>query len=194
MQFSYLGHRDLVQVPSKFNSPFFTQKEIAAQKYLKYASYTDVVKHSSDKVSKLVAAMLGCIFPTGHLFTVIDVKPKYVKAGQISCLPGFHTDCTLDPYHETLPESHCIFVTGALCPTRFINQPLTIEYEDKKEIFKSIQNAVLVQNPKIFELEQDRFYLYGRHALHAGGIAQEEGWRLLIRVTLTDLVRPQRVR
>jgi hypothetical protein len=80
-------------------------EDLAGQPSFKYLDF-ELAKSVS---TKYVKEILNSVPLSGkHKYVVVDVKVVDLKKGQYPCNPGWHTDCTLDPYHKTLPEIHHI--------------------------------------------------------------------------------------
>ena len=181
--FTYLSCED--RAVKSIEAPSWAS--IKSQDSFKYADINYVYENSTEPIRKILEQ-----FPVEgkHRSTIVDVKVHYLKKGMFPCLPGWHTDCTLNPWHETKNDVHHIYQVGAECYTRFLAEDFTLEFDSLVPAnIKSKMNAV---EHKSWTLKPEKIYRYDRFGLHAPSVASEDGMRLLIRVTETDLIRPNR--
>ncbi len=169
----------------KFYPP--SDLDLEDQPKFKYLEY----QKAYDLSTPYVRQILRCV-PNQRTYEhrLVDVKIQNLKAGQLPCLPDWHLDCTLDPLHETVPETHHLFIWGADCQTQFVMSDLELSFWnlDFKEAYNQ---AVLKQNPKIWLMPELKLIKYHRHNLHAPSPAGKTGTRILVRVTETNLVPPK---
>ncbi len=156
------------------------------QPNFKYAELDFALKYSQPYVQSLIQSIP---YENTRKHIVLDIKKIYLQKGQLPCLPGWHTDCTLNPLHETRPEAHYILISGCGSKTKFLNQSLEIELQE--DMFKSINDA-MTKEVNVLEIEEDTFYSYDRFSIHAPSPAEYEGLRFIIRLTETDLIKPIR--
>ncbi len=159
------------------------------QPCFKYADYHKALKHCVPYV-KSIAESVNLV--GGYKYTLLDVKVIDLAEGQCPCLPGWHLDCTMNPHHPTRPETHHIFVSGAGSRTRFVVSP--VELTLSKDRIVNADQEIREQAPEIYQIDECTLVKYSRSNLHAPSLAECEGRRLLIRVTETDLVRPNSIR
>lgn len=165
-----------------------SEQELESQLSFKYSSYNFALQNSTEGVRKIINSVR---LSGEYKYTVVDVKVVSLKKGEFPCLPGWHTDCTLDPHHKTKPETHHIYIYGADCRTRFLADPLSIDLSNKN-LKKEICTSVEKQELKEISIEEGYIYRYNRFSIHAPSQAGKSGTRLLVRVTETDLIRPVR--
>ena len=180
-------HFTYCKTPVEVEAHFFlSEKDMYEQPVVcKYADLKCAIKASSGKVARLLESI-----PIGgmHKHSLVDIKIAQMTAGQWPCVPGWHTDCTLNVNHHTKPDVHRIIVSGAGCRTRFIDEPISIEA--REDPYDYIQEQIDKLMPKTIDLEENTVYRYERDGLHTCMPAMKDGPRILIRVTETDLVRP----
>jgi hypothetical protein len=130
-----------------------------------------------------------------HNFVLVDVKTQEISKGKIPCIPGWHTDTIINPFHDSRPEVHHIFVTGYASLTEFIDQPVTLE------VCQNLEDPVMLANfrsqidridPQVTKLNSCQLTTYGRFDFHRGSVGKYPERRLLIRVTESDVVRPRK--
>tara|TARA_Y100001935_G_scaffold232811_1_gene214762 strand:- start:42 stop:644 length:603 start_codon:yes stop_codon:yes gene_type:complete len=158
----------------------------------KYASLAYVYQNTTSYVQQILDAMpLG----NNHKRTVVDIKVTEIKPGLPPCLPGWHCDSVIDPYDETLPEVHHIFVTGGASLTEFIGQPVELNYDSAlkhQKLLASFRKQIdKIENLKVWKIPSCQIATYGRFDFHRGSIGLFSEKRLLIRATETDLIKPR---
>lgn len=175
------------QVIMKLTPP--TIEELGTQISFKYVLLNQALEHSSPTIRKIIESVpiVG-----EYKYNLVDVKVKKLNRGEFPCLPGYHLDCTMNPDHKTKPEIHHIYIFGCNCKTKFVVSPIIIPFQDDKLV--NVDAAILKQNPNIIELDEETLYRYNRFNLHAPSVAQSNGFRLLIRVTETDLITPRKIK
>lgn len=144
------------------------------QLLFKYAKYSNVYEKSTKAVQQILDS---CPNKNERKRTVVDIKLVHLKEGENPCMPFWHTDCTMDMSHETRPEIHYIFVAGAGSLTKFLWKPAPIDIDFSnitRDMYKHIPEKTWVK--------------YGREHLHKCSPAATEEYRMLIRVTETDLI------
>jgi hypothetical protein len=172
--------------PVKYIEPP-TWDSIKDQRSFKYAALDFVMRNSTEPIRAILKQMP---IEGNHRYVVVDVKLHDIIEGQFPCLPGWHMDCTLNPWHDTKPDVHHIYVVGAGCRTRFLAEDFTMEFPTVIPAqVKTLMNSV---EHKSWKAEEAHVYRYDRFGLHAPSVAESTGKRMLIRVTETDLIRPNR--
>lgn len=152
--------------------------ELSGQRLFKYASIT-VVQESSTPAMR---ALLQTVPVVGeHKHTLVDIKIRYLEAGSHPCKPFWHTDCTMDMDHPSRPECHHLYIAGAGSRTQFLWTPL--------KVAEGWENRITPGMVK--QIPEETWVSYGRQHPHRCSPAEFSGWRLLVRVTETDLVRPR---
>lgn len=115
---------------------------------------------------------------------VVDYKVRDLKAGDCGCpLDFWHLDVTKNPNHPTLPDIHFLFATEF--GTEFITTPMSFSKED------SSFEAVLERNREFDYLvaEPNTISSYTRFNLHRGPVVNKDCRRLLLRLTLTEVIK-----
>lgn len=121
-----------------------------------------------------------------HKYVAVDVKVHDLKVGECPCIPGWHCDTTIE-LRDELPEVHHLFVTGEGCLTEFIDEPLSLKHGSLYELQRQIRKDV-----KVKAIDSCTITTYGRFDFHRGPIAKINEKRLLVRVTETDIIVPNR--
>lgn len=166
-----------------------TSADLEGQPSFKYASLEKALKYCVPYVRRVVESVE---LSGKYKYTLLDVKIVDLKKGQLPCLPGWHLDCTMHPEHKTKPETHHIFVWGAGCRTRFVVSPIEIPTANGRLI--EADRAVREQKPEVFQVDECTLTRYYRDNLHAPSKATKAGKRILIRITETDLVKPNPIK
>lgn len=160
---------------------------IKSQRSFKYADMGFVYKNSTEPIRAILEQMpiVG-----DHKHIIVDVKFHDLEEGMYPCLPGWHMDCTLNPWHESKPEVHHIYVVGATCRTRFLAEDFVLHFPSM--VPAQIKTAMNAVEHKSWKVDEGKVYRYDRFGLHAPSVAESTGKRLLIRITESDLIRPNR--
>lgn len=120
----------------------------------------------------------------GGMRVLVDYKVRDLKAGDCGCpLDFWHLDVTENPNHSTKPDIHYLYSTHF--GTEFITTPMDVFEEDIS--FKQ----VLGRN-KDFEYvtaKPNTINRYTRANLHRGPRVTEECRRMLLRLTLTEVIK-----
>jgi hypothetical protein len=144
----------------------------------KFASLDFIKKNTTDYVRMILdrVPIVG-----EHRNILVDSKVHYLKKGQTPALPHWHFDCVGDPRDEALEENHHLFITEG-CSTNFLKEEVEIDLPFG--FSHSIFNGLVGQ-----KIEPYRIYSYRRH-LHQATPAEKDCVRLLIRVTESNLIKP----
>ena len=160
----------------------YDSPDYQGQPAIRMGSVECVMSHSVPGVVSLVREILRV---TDHTYknTLIDIGWwADMKARQAPKLLGWHTDFTVGDLSKPglRHETHYIFHTGsARSCTRFLKEDISIE--DAK---------LQTSPPSYISTSQNVLYKYGRAHLHTATRAECDGDRLLIRVSLSDYLRP----
>ena len=179
--------------PPKFIDPFpgkVNLNLLSSQPCYKYASYEHAYATSTPVIQDVLDHMFKQFEPVDVMrfrHCATDIKLKFLRKGQYPCIPGWHTDCTLDMNHHTKGEMHILFQTGAKCYTEFITCPVESSIDF---ITRFDDNPSFSFNRSRARSFDNACVSYGRTNLHRCTRAEQDGWRLLIRLSLTDLIRP----
>lgn len=141
-----------------------------------------------------VRAALDAVALRGlHRWVVVDVKVTEVVPGRCPCLPGWHCDSVLDPFHPSRPEVHHLVVTGTACLTEFVAAPVALDVRpatSPKAFLADVNRQLAALGPPVRAVPSCQVVEYGRFDLHRGARGTARETRLLVRVTETDLIAP----
>jgi len=172
-----------------------SEKIVQEQKRaFKYADFFDTKKKASCYVRDILNQMEKHI-ENKHKYVLVDIKTSLLSAGNLPAYGFWHTDCTLNLKHESRPEHHVIFISGAGSQTEFVSSEMEIDFNDidlkkwsplyEEKVFAAIANS----KAKLEKINERQLYSYGRD-LHRACPATFSGPRILVRMTETDLIRP----
>lgn len=115
---------------------------------------------------------------------LVDYKVRDLKAGDCGCpLDFWHLDVTENPNHPTKPDIHYLYSTHF--GTEFITTPMDVFEEDIS--FKQV-----LDRHKGFEYltaKPNTINRYTRANLHRGPRVTEDCRRMLLRLTLTEVIK-----
>lgn len=120
---------------------------------------------------------------------VTDLEPG-VTPGQAT----WHIDTVGEPWHDSAPERHHLFVGSDACLPEFLAEPVTLDVPADGGAYARMQaldDLLRALAPATVVAPSCRFVTYGRLSLHRARPALRAGRRLLLRVTETDVVRPR---
>jgi len=146
-------------------------------------------------------------------YITVDTKVTLLMPGWYPAIPGWHTDGVprgeellpdakgkprLDKQAELpeiAPHYHVISV-GLDSPTEFVNQPFELDIEnfDNPDLYKELTQKVnpLVEESKLDVVSlSDAWVSWDWWNVHRAIPADKTGWRLLIRVTESDVLKPR---
>lgn len=146
-------------------------------------------------------------------YITVDTKVTLLMPGWYPAIPGWHTDGVprgeellpdakgkprLDKQSElpkNVPHYHVISV-GLDSPTEFVNQPFELDIEnfDNSDLYKELTQKVnpLVADGKLEVVSlSDAWVSWDWWNVHRAIPADKTGWRLLIRVTESDVLKPR---
>jgi hypothetical protein len=156
----------------------------------KHASLERVRAETTD----WVRAVLDAVPLRGaHRWVVVDVKVTDLVPGRLPCVPGWHVDAVLDPFHATRPEVHHLLVTGTGCLTEFVAAPVELDVRPAtcpKAFLADVNRQLALLDPPVRAVPSNTLVEYGRLDLHRGARAVARETRVLVRVTETDLIAP----
>jgi hypothetical protein len=165
------------------------QERLAQLPRIKYYPW----KSALDKVQDFpdILEILGKMRPSGRRkFTLVDVKPQYLQAGELPCIPVWHCDVVDNPLHDSEHELHTMYVAGLNCPTKFlVGADISIPTEGYAYGAKTQEQCD--SSEQWFAPEATIFQVARMH-IHRCQPAQSTGWRLLLRVTETNNPRSRR--
>lgn len=125
-----------------------------------------------------------------HKNILVTIRSGYLNKGQYPCLSGWHLDTILNPIHNSIPEYHHLLVFGANCRTEFLKSPIEILLKD--DLKRAYNEAMSEGNHEIISIPELQWVVYRRNNLHRPVAAKQDGFRFLIKVTETDIIKPQK--
>lgn len=128
-----------------------------------------------------------------HRYLCVDIKPIVTDPGQCVCLPGWHLDTVENPFNsDELPERHHIICLLSDDTTEYIETPLDLDI-DHSDSIKDIRIKIDAVPYSVYKAPRDAFVTYGRLNLHRGPVAVTSGQRVLVRVSETNVIKPNRL-
>lgn len=151
--------------------------------FIKYARYEFVLDEVEPPIQEVLMQMAKHL-SFNHRFVLADIKIRDFKAGEHTCIPGWHIDSVTDPRHDSLSENHLIWIQGT--PTEFVSQP--VHFPAECSHFSQVIDGIPEDN--VFKVEQNTIYQYDRTHLHRGPQVRQDHRRVLIRLTETSKIQP----
>jgi hypothetical protein len=158
----------------------------------KYGDYDYVFQHTTPYVQRILDA---APVQGKHQYVVVDIKVANIQVGKPPCIPGWHCDTVVDPFHDSLPEVHHLFVTGNASLTQFIGMPLNLEIPEglqHQKLLAHLRKQIDRLTYPVVTIPSCQWATYGRYDFHRGNPGSYEEKRLLVRVTETDVITPIR--
>ncbi len=127
-------------------------------------------------------------------FVLVELRVADLAPGVAPGQATWHIDTVAEPWHDSAPERHHLFVGGTACLPEFLAEPVTLEVPTDGGAYARMQaldDQLLALAPATLVAPACRFMTYGRLHLHRARPALRAGRRLLLRVTETDVVRPR---
>lgn len=118
-----------------------------------------------------------------HKSIRVDLKVYDLRAGEHTCIPGWHIDTVTNPRHDSLPENHLIYTN--VYGTDFVSTP--IPFSEEKTHFSQVIAEIPEDN--YLTATPNSIYQYGRFHLHRGAKVATDCRRVLVRITETDIIR-----
>lgn len=118
-----------------------------------------------------------------HKSVRVDLKVYDLKAGDYTCIPGWHIDTVTNPRHDSRPENHLIYTN--VYGTDFVSTP--IAFSEEKTHFSQVIAEIPEDN--YLTATPNSIYQYGRFHLHRGAQVTTDCRRVLVRITETDIIR-----
>lgn len=131
----------------------------------------------------------------GYRYVLLDLKVHDLLPGQYPCLPGWHCDGFVDPRQEGREERHHLFVTGQGALTEFLDREVELELPLKVRGKALLQLFRKQLNRKDWEpapIPSCQWVRFGRRDFHRGPKAKKAERRLLMRITESDVLRPNK--
>lgn len=157
----------------------------------KYASFEHAYKNTTDYVRDILTA---APVKNKHKHVVVDIKITDIEKNKPPCLPGWHCDTVIDPFNETQPENHYLFVSGQASLTEFIGSPITLEVDaqlKQQKLLASFREQIDNIEHLVWKMPSCQLGFYGRFHFHRGSIGLFDEKRLLVRITETDILLPR---
>jgi hypothetical protein len=126
-------------------------------------------------------------------YLAVDIKVHDVEPRRYTCIPGWHCDTVINPYHQTLGEIHHIFVSGGAALTEFIGEPVSLEILEGlsgPSLLQALQKQLKDLQFSVQKVPSCQIVTYGRWDFHRASLGLYPEKRLLIRVSETDVIRP----
>lgn len=143
---------------------------------------------------------------------IVDTKVSLLMRGWMPAIPGWHTDGVprghaSDPAATGAPSMreqerqsaagysprfHTIIV-GNDCPTEFLGEPLELDLQHGEDADLYAEMTRLVESnkpPATLAPAPDRWVSWDWWNIHRATVADQRGWRILIRITESDTVPP----
>lgn len=117
-----------------------------------------------------------------HKSVRVDLKVYDLKAGDFTCIPGWHIDTVTNPRHVSRPENHLIYTN--VYGTDFVSTP--IAFSEEKTHFSQVIAEIPEDN--YLTATPNSIYQYGRFHLHRGAQVATDCRRVLVRITETDII------
>lgn len=180
----------LPQLVNSFSQP---KEEDLPPTQFKYADFDHAYRNTTDYIRQILSA---APLKNKHRNLVVDIKVTQIKKGQPPCIPGWHCDTVVNPFHDSLPEFHHLFVTGHASLTEFIAQPITLEVNselksDSQQLLQSFKEQITAIQVEPYKIPSATLVTYGRFHFHRGSIGLYDEKRLLVRVTETNIITPR---
>ena len=146
-------------------------------------------------------------------YVTVDTKVTLLMPGWFPAIPGWHTDgvprgdallpdakgaphLEEQPHMEGVAPRYHVISVGLDSPTEFVNEPFGIDIEnfDNPGLYKELTQKV---NPLVTDgslstvAESDVWVSWDWWSVHRAVAAEKTGWRLLIRVTESDVLKPR---
>ncbi|MDF1665219.1 MAG: hypothetical protein P1V97_25880 [Planctomycetota bacterium] len=131
----------------------------------------------------------------GFRHVLLDVKVHDLRPGQYPCLPGWHCDGFIDPRQESRGERHHLFVSGQGALTEFLDRKVELTVPPGlrgKALLHSFRKQLRSLNWDAHSIPSCQWVQFGRRDFHRGPRAKRAERRLLIRITESDVLRPNK--
>ena len=184
-EWAYVGNEDQYSNDRRLYNLIMPMK-YADMEYAMSACNSDLVR-----TILLAAPIVG-----KHKRIVVDVKVHHLKTGEYSCMPGWHLDGSLNVRNEPKEsELHHLLVIGPTARTEFLDDPVEFDLDPKWDFAarSKVLGKILdkMENLATFTVPNAQFVTYDDSFFHRAAAAKFDCWRLLVRVTETDIILPQ---
>lgn len=117
---------------------------------------------------------------------LIDYKVRELKSGSCGCmLEGWHLDVVENPNHKSNPDLHAIYSTEV--GTNFVIFPMEVYPSDRH--FKHVLERYENTNVSFVRSKQNNIHMYNRFQLHSGPKIEKDCRRMVLRLTLTEVIK-----
>lgn len=185
---AFIFNATLPSLGSKFAQPDSGDFPVTQ---FKCADINYVRQNTTDYVREILDA---APIKNQHKHVVVDVKVTLIKKNKPPCLPGWHCDTVINPFEDSLPENHHLFVSGNASRTEFIGTPveLNVPFDLKHQsLLKNFREQLEQLNFYVYKIPSCQFASYGRFHFHRGSLGLYDEKRLLIRVSETNVITPR---
>lgn len=127
-------------------------------------------------------------------FVLVELRVAVLAAGEVPGQATWHIDTVAEPWHDSAPERHHLFVGSDACLPELLAGPVTLDVPAGGGAYARMQaldDQLRALRPATVVAPACRFVTYGRLHLHRARPALRADRRLLLRVTETDVVRPR---
>ena len=139
-------------------------------------------------------------------YITVDTKVHMLMPGWIPSIPGWHTDgvprgLLNDPagygkpnlaaqLTESSPRFHT-YIFGAESLPSFITEQVELDFDESANLYEQMNIQINKTSLKCIEHPLDQWLSWDWWNIHTANPAINRGWRLLIRVTESDVVKPR---
>jgi hypothetical protein len=178
-----------------FNPPVRVNQldeEISSSNFVhrfKNADLDFVLKQSSEDIRQLLNS---APLEFKHKYICVDIKSIITVEGQCVCLPGWHLDTVENPFNsDEKYETHHILCLHSDDTTEYIKTELTLDIDPHDRIH-TIRDKIDAVPYDVFKAPRNAYITYSRLNFHRGPWAARAGRRTLIRLSETDVIKPNR--
>lgn len=143
------------------------------QESFKYADFNFAYSKSSKVVQNILDSFK---YENNHKYKLVDVKYLFLEKGWASCMLGWHIDVTTNVNHKEPKDIHHLYFSGAEANTIFLNKDINFDQP--------------ITDDLIFVAPENTYIKYSRLHLHSASTAKISGYRLIVRVTETNIIKP----
>jgi hypothetical protein len=131
-----------------------------------------------------------------HVRILIDVKIHYMEVGGYTCMKGWHLDGSVNAKSiPKKPEVHHLFIAGVCGHTEFLDTKVDLPIDESLnfvQISKKVGGALdNTEGLPVFAVPNSQYVTYGDHDFHRPAKIMQSGYRLMVRVTETDVLEPR---
>jgi hypothetical protein len=154
---------------------------------LKGVTFEFAMGNSNEAVQQVLLQMYP-LLQHKHKYVSVFVKPMHTTIGKPTCIEGWHFDTVENPlsFPDVTPEVHHIWVGYSNDTTQFITTKVALTL-DGTEKLADIRGMVEEQPYEVVSIPANTIVTYNRFNLHRGPICSAASYRLLVRVSETDI-------